>query len=340
MKLRPPLEPLPADVRVSVVVPARNSAATLDAAVRSALQPPVHELVIAVQPEDRDTVEVARRLTDEFGSVRLVWSPTGRTPDGLNAAIRTTSGQVVIRVDAHAVLPAGYVARTVAVLRETGAANVGGRQVPVATRWFERGVAAAMTSRIGAGGAAHRRGTASGPAETVYLGGFRREALEHVGGYDPRMTRNQDAELNLRLLEAGYVVWFDPELAVDYRPRDSVRGLSRQYFDYGRWRRMTARLHPGTMQPRQLAPPLLVAGLAATTVLGSVTGRRTWGPAVFGTYLGSVLGVCAATVDDRSDVLGATIALSTMHLSWGVGFLVGPPRRPGLSADPFEMEHG
>lgn len=340
MSLPPPLEPLPVDPAVSVVVPARGSAASLDAAVRSALQPPVHELVIAVEPGDRDTVDVARRLVDEFDRVRLVANPSGRTPDGLNAAIRATSGQVVLRVDAHAVLPVGYVARTLAVLRDTGAANVGGRQVPVATQRFERGVAAAMTSRIGAGGAAHRRGTTAGPAETVYLGSFRREALDHVGGYDPRMTRNQDAELNLRLLEAGYTVWFDPELAVDYRPRNSVRGLSRQYFDYGRWRRMTARLHPGTMRPRQLAPPLLVLGLAATAVAGPMAGRRGLGPAASGVYVGGVLAACALTVEEASDVTGATVALITMHISWGVGFLIGPPSRAGLSTNTSETEHG
>ena len=335
-----PLDPLPEAVRVAVVVPAWRSAVTLRAAVASALQPLVEELVIAVDPQDHETFREAEGLAGALERVRLVPNPGGRTPDGLNAGIRATAGEVVVRVDAHSVLPANYVARAVATLRATGAANVGGRQVPVAERWFERGVAAAMTSRIGAGGAAYRVGSTPGPAETVYLGTFRRDALERVGGYDARMTRNQDAELNLRLVRAGYLVWFDPGLAVTYRPRDSVRTLARQYLDYGRWRRMTSRLHPGSMKLRQLAPPVLVAGLLVTTISGALIHRPWLGPASIGGYVGAVWGVSTFSVDDPVEAVAATVALTVMHTAWGVGFLLGPPRGAMPALDASGTNHG
>jgi succinoglycan biosynthesis protein ExoA len=224
------------------------------------------------------------------------------------------------------VIPPSYVRRTIDTLRRTGAANVGGRQVPVAADGFGRAVAVAMASPLGSGGAAYRTGVEEGVADTVYLGAFRREALEEVGGFDPRFTRNQDAELNLRLRRAGYLVWYDPELAVAYQPRATVRALARQYLEYGRWRRLTVRVHPGSLAPRQLAPPV-----ALLTLLGGATvaaAARDVRPVALtaGGYLGVLVAGATAASPRLRLVPATTAALAVMHLAWGAGFLVGPPR--------------
>jgi succinoglycan biosynthesis protein ExoA len=329
------LPALPDPARVSVVLPARGAETTLPAAVAAARQGPVTEVVVAVPPEDAATWRVAGELAADHAEVRRVANPGGRTPDGLNAAIAASTGDVIVRVDAHAVLPAGYVERAVATLRATGAANVGGRQVPTAEAGVAAGIAAAMASPAGAGGATYRVGGDAGPVETVYLGVFRRDVLTAVGGFDPRFTRNQDYELNQRLREAGYTVWFDPELAVAYRPRASLGALARQYLDYGRWRRVTARVHPGSLKLRQVAPPVLVVGLATSVVVGAAvaaTGRRV-GWAVPGTalggYLTGVVAAAGAAAPGPAAVPATAGALATMHLAWGVGFLMGPPRGEG-----------
>jgi succinoglycan biosynthesis protein ExoA len=330
MSAHPPLPPLGPAPTVSVIVPARAAEETLSDTVTAALQPEVSEVVIAVA--DGPTRAVATELAAQDPErVRVVPNPTGRTPDALNRAIEAAVGQVIVRVDAHSLLPAGYVARAVDVLRHTGAGNVGGRQVPVAGQGFARAVAAAMVHPAGAGGALHRNGRSSGPADTVYLGVFRREALEAVGGFDARFTRNQDAELNLRLRRAGYEVWFDPDLAVEYKPRESARGLARQYFDYGRWRRLTAQVHPGSLAARQLAPPALVACLAATATLSIV--RRDARPVASATvgYSAALLASAVTARPGWRAVPSTAGALGIMHLSWGVGFLLGPPRS-GLEA--------
>jgi succinoglycan biosynthesis protein ExoA len=319
----PPLDDAP---RVTVVIPAKLAAATLLATVQAALQPEVHHLVLAVDPSDIPTWDVAEGLQHEYPErVSVIRNDSGRTPDALNAAIRATDGQVIVRVDAHALLPSGYVRRAIETLRATGAANVGGRQEPVARGGFGRAVAAAMTSPLGAGGAAYRTGSVAGPVDTVYLGVFRREALEAVGGFDPRFTRNQDAELNIRLRRAGFLVWFAPELVVAYRPRDTPTSLARQYFEYGRWRRLTARVHRGSLAKRQLAPPALLGGLAVSLVMSGIA--RDVRPTVLATstYLGLVVGAAASARPGLRFVPAVTVALSVMHVSWGLGFLIGPP---------------
>ena len=183
---------------------------------------------------------------------------------GLATGIRAARAGIVARCDAHAVLSPGYLRRAVETLSRTGAANVGGRQHPVGRTFFERAVALAMTTWLGAGGARYRLGGPEGPADTVYLGVFRRDRLDAVGGVDPAMVANEDYELNWRLRERGETVWFGPALAVAYRPRGT---LARQYYRYGWWKSAMLRRHPFSLRVRQLAAPLLVLGLAVSPLL-------------------------------------------------------------------------
>lgn len=322
---RRPLPVLGQDPLVSVVMPVRDGASRLEAAVAACRQPDVDEVVLAVGPSSDGTERVARALASEDSTVQVVDNPSGRTPDALNRAVGAARGQVLVRVDTHARLPAGYVARALDTLRSTGAANVGGRQVPWAGRGRARAIAAAMGSPVGAGGAAYRTGTRPGPVDTVYLGVFRREALEAVGGFDARFVRNQDAELNLRLRRAGYEVWFDPQLAVAYHPRPNLKALADQYRQYGRWRRLTARTHPGSLAPRQLAPPALLLGLAGSAVASLLARDARPVALVGGTYLGLLAGAGLSAAPEPRTAPVTAAALGTMHLSWAVGFLQGPP---------------
>lgn len=170
---------------VSVVMPALNEERHLAAAVSAVLSqeyPGQLDLVIAVGPSHDRTDQIARRLAANDLRVTVVENPTGRTPAGLNAALRASKGEVIVRVDGHSQLPRGYVQRAVAVLLETGADNVGGMMVPEGVTPFERAVARAMSSRIGIGGARSHVGGQAGQVETVYLGVFRRDVLDELGG--------------------------------------------------------------------------------------------------------------------------------------------------------------
>ncbi|MGL5864915.1 MAG: glycosyltransferase family 2 protein [Dermatophilaceae bacterium] len=316
----------PALPRVSVVMPILNEERHLEAAVRQVLgqdwSGPL-EVVLALGPSTDGTDDVAGRLADEDSRVVLVANPTGRTPDALNAAVAGSTGAVVVRVDGHAEIPGDYVSTAVAVLDETGADTVGGTMDARGTTPFERAVACAMRSRLGVGGGRFHTGGAAGPVDTVYLGAFRRSALDRVGGYDTRFTRAQDWELNHRIRATGGVVWFSPRLRVTYRPRASVRALSRQYRQYGRWRRAVSRAHAGTLTARYLAAPTMVVGVTAATALAP-----WWWPAVL-VPLGYLAGVVVGGVVIGRGEPGAArvltpVALATMHWSWGVGFLASP----------------
>ncbi|HWC23342.1 MAG TPA: glycosyltransferase family 2 protein [Flexivirga sp.] len=308
---------------VSVIMPILNEerhlAESVTAILRQELAGPV-EVILALGPSTDGTDEVAARLHTADDRVKLVTNPTGRTPDALNAAIAAASYDVIARVDGHGILSDGYLATAVRVLEETGAANVGGIMDAEGTTDFERAVAVAMKSKIGVGGVKFKLGGRPGPAETVYLGVFRRSWLQRVGGYDARFTRAQDWEMNFRLRADGGIVWFTPELKVTYRPRGSFRTLARQYKQYGEWRRVVAHRHKGSINARYLAPPTALAAIAAGAV-GGFLWRPLW--LVPAGYVGAVtLGGIAISAGSPQPVRRLVPpVLATMHLAWGYGFL-------------------
>ena len=322
---------------VSVVMPVRNEEPHLEAAVGRVLAQGYGgelEVVIAVGPSSDRTREIADSLAATDDRVVVVDNPTGFTPAGLNLAIEAASHEIIVRVDGHAELCPGYITTAVETLRATGAANVGGLMDAQGRTPFEQAVAAAYNSHLGLGGGGfHLAATPAGPADTVFLGVFRRDALKEVGGFDESLHRAQDWELNYRLRRAGHLVWFTPELRVVYRPRSSLRALAKQFHLTGRWRREVIRRHPDTASRRYLAPPTAVLGTGVGLGAG-MTGvwlRRPWLAAMLTLpvlYLGFLV---FATLTMR-DVPAAArlrlpVVLATMHLAWGTGFLRGLPRR-------------
>lgn len=222
-------------------------------------------------------------------------------------------------------LPAGYRARALASLEATGAANVGAIQKPVGLTAAERGIAAAMRSLLGSGGAAYRSGGELRRVDTAFLGVYRVDALRAVGGWDEAFERNEDAELNFRLNQADHQVWLDPQLVVEYRPRSSLRALASQYFHYGWWRRRTMAKHPQSISWRQLAAPGLFVGLASSAVVGALIWPVAY--AVPAAYVASCAATAVAAGGSVRERAFTAAALPTMHLSWALGFFVSVKRK-------------
>ena len=315
---------------VSVVLTVLDEELYLRAAMAAVLgqdYPAPIEVVIALGPSRDGTDEVAAAIAAEDPRVSTVRNPSGRTPEGLNRAIAQTTYPVIARVDGHSELPLDYLRIAVETLQRTGADNVGGLMWAEGRTPFEQAVARAMTSRFGVGNAPFHVGGEEGPADTVYLGVFRREAIEGVGGYDERFTRAQDWEMNYRLRHNGGLVWFTPKLRVAYRPRGDVRSLASQYNHYGRWRYEVMRQHPGSVSLRYLAPPTALVALVLGLSAG-LAGLFTWrwlmlGFVIPATYAVAVL--VASVVTSRGLAARArallTLVYPTMHISWGAGFL-------------------
>jgi glycosyltransferase involved in cell wall biosynthesis len=314
--------PLP---MVSVVLPILNEEQYLRESVLSILSQDYRgefEVVLAVGPSKDRTHEIADQLHREDSRVIVVENPSGRTAAGLNAALAAARGSVVVRVDGHAQIPVDYISIAVQLLAETGAVNVGGMMAAVGISRFEKAVAGAMRSPLGVGASRFHTGGSAGEVDTVYLGVFKKDALLAIGGFDERFTRAQDWELNFRLRANGGTVYFDPRLQVTYRPRSTVTSLAKQYFEYGRWRRVVSRRHKGTINYRYLAPPVALSGFLLSLLLGALMHSIFFIPAVI--YLIFVAAASVAIAQSIAQYIYLLVVIPTMHFAWGAGFITSP----------------
>jgi len=314
---------------ISVIVPAVDEAATIGRAISPLLADPLAdqlEVIVALGPSTDQTREVILELAQRDPRIRLVDNPARITPEGLNAAIRASRGNVVLRMDGHAVPDPGYVSACVEALARSGAWNVGGRIRKIGLNGAARAAAAATTSSFGIGGG-RRFHLLSEPqdVDTLWPGCWPRWVFERVGLFDPEMARNQDDEFNQRIRDAGGRIRFDPSISATYLSRGSWRALFRQYFGYGLYKVRGFQKRPGLLRPRHLAPAVLVACAAGALLLGLLT---PWGLLAFG--LGAAGWLAAAVVFGRrvapahdASLLGVVMAYACIHAGYGLGTWVG-----------------
>jgi glycosyltransferase involved in cell wall biosynthesis len=311
--------------QISIILPVLNEADHLEESLRSILSQDYLgdiEIILAIGPSHDGTEKIAQALADKDSRIVLVENPSGRTASALNIAIAATKYSIVVRVDGHSQIPNNYLSLVSKILEETGAVNVGGVMDAQGRTLFERGVARAMKSALGVGASRFHTGGAAGEVDTVYLGAFRKEALLAAGGFDERFTRAQDWELNHRLRNAGGKIYFDPRLVVTYRPRSTVLALAKQYFNYGRWRRVVSRTHQGTINYRYLAPPIAVLGSSLSILMSLFFSTIFIVPLAI--YLSFILLASFRIARSIGEIICMPLILLTMHISWGIGFITSP----------------
>lgn len=313
---------LSASPAVSVILPVLNEEAHLEDSILAILSQDYQgsfEVILALGPSRDRTNEIANALVARDARVKLVANPTGKTAAGLNLAVAASQNPVIVRVDGHAEIPKNYLTLAVEILRETGAVNVGGVMAAEGITKFEKAVARAMRSPLGVGASRFHTGGAAGEADTVYLGSFRREAINQAGGFDERYTRAQDWELNHRLRKNGGVIYFDPRLQVTYRPRPTLRKLAKQYFQYGTWRRVVSRSHSGTINMRYLAPPVTLLGCSISIITGALLNPILYLPAAVYAVFVAISSVAIAR--SIREFISLLAIIPTMHFAWGAGFI-------------------
>lgn len=314
-------------VAIPVLDEEQHLQATLDSIVAQ-----TYPFIMEVLVVDGGSTDHTRELVSAYRGcpVRLLENPGRAQAPALNIALEHARGEVFVRVDGHCALEPDYVEHCVDALNESGAALVGGGMTPAADGLVQRGIARAMTSRLGAGPARFHTGGPAGWVDTVYLGAFPTALARRVGGYAEDVGVNEDAELAIRLGRVGGV-WYDPAIRSRYAPRKSIRALARQFFRYGHSRALTVRHHPETLRPRQLVPPLLVLGIASP-----------WRRKVLAAYGAGILARTAVeALRDPRSAPGFAASLPTMHLAWGAGFIAGlgyqntrPPERCNAPSKP------
>ena len=315
---------------ISVILPIRNEESTIERCLRAVLLQdyPAERMEVIVADgcsEDR-TREIVKALQANHPNLILIDNPGRIVPTGLNAALRTARGEIIVRVDGHTLITPGYVRACVEALHRSGADNVGGRMNAIGRTPFGQAVSIATSSPFGVGSARFHYSEAEELVDTVYMGAWKREVFERNGLFDEELIRDQDDEFNYRLRERGGKILLSPAIQSQYTGRSTPKALWKQYFQYGLWKVRVLQKHPRQMSWRQFIPPLFAFSLIVTGSWGlfSRIGRMLLALAV-GSYLVANLGASLYIASQRGwehlTRLPQTFAI--LHLSYGLGFLTG-----------------
>jgi glycosyltransferase involved in cell wall biosynthesis len=312
---------------VSVILPILNEERDLNQCITAILQqdyPADIEIILALGPSIDKTTIIAEKLSAADKRIKLVNNPSGQTATGLNLAIKMSSYEILCRIDGHSEISSTYIKTAVEIMNNQGAVNVGGLMFADSDKGLQRTIAQAMRSKLGVGSSKFHTGGSAGESETVYLGTFKKSAVIAAGGFDERYIRAQDWELNHRLRKNGGLIWFDPRLVVTYRPRNTFRKLAKQYFQYGRWRRVITRQHQNTVNFRYLAPPIAVL-VILLSIFFAVLINPVFITPIFIYFASLVVG--GIFIGKKiTDKLLMPLVLATMHIFWGIGFITSPKK--------------
>lgn len=313
---------------VSVIIPILNEENTIVECIISILNSdfPVDKLgfIIADGGSTDKTVETIKEFSIKHPEIKIqLVNNTYKTQGyGLNIAIENVPSEteIVVRADAHSIYPKNYIMDCVQTLLSTNADNVGGVMLPVGKTHFQKAIAFCMSHPLGVGNAKFHLGNFSGFVDTVYLGCFRKDIFNKIGLFDPEMTPNEDAELNLRILESGGKIYLNSNIRVQYFPRDSIGKLFKQYYHYGEGRCRSFKKHKKLISIRQIIPPLWVILTIICLFLNFFSYIYIY-PLTL--YLGILLfsSIYVALKRQEMSILLSPICFVVMHYAWGIGFL-------------------
>jgi succinoglycan biosynthesis protein ExoA len=314
------------DDLVTVLIPARDEQGSIAACLDSVLgQDRTNLQVVVVDGGSRDrTAEVVREYAGRDHRVELVENPRPGIPRSLNMGLAEARGRWLVRVDAHSTVPPGYVSTLVDHLQTGRWGGVGGRKDGIGATRTGRAIAAALASPFGVGGSRYHFATRVQEVDHVPFGAYPTSLLRELGGWDERLEANEDFELDYRIRKTGRRLLLDPSVSIAWRCQQSISDLFRQYRRYGRGKARVAHLHPGSLRPRHLGPPALIA-VWAVAVVSTVWWPWFLAATTLPYALALVVGTAltAGRVRSPAALPTVTAAFAAMHVAWGIGFWQG-----------------
>jgi glycosyltransferase involved in cell wall biosynthesis len=318
---------------VSVIVPCRNEAGfiarCLDSILATSFDRSRLDVLVVDGRSDDGTRDIVADYAARFVCIRLLDNPKQITPAALNIGIAASRSDIIIRMDAHNIYPRDYITSLVEWLRASGADNVGGlwvtrpsRDTPVA-----RAIALSLSHPFGVGNSYFRIG-ATEPrwVDNVPFGCYRRDVFDRIGLFDEDLVRNQDDELNLRLIRSGGRILLVPSIVSHYHARASLAKLWRMNFQYGYFKPLVIRKIGAVMTLRQIVPATFVTSLVVSGVLAPVSrSMSVLFSGILLAYLAANLAVAIPSIRRHGWRCAAALLLAfpTMHVGYGVGFITG-----------------
>lgn len=256
--------------------------------------------------------------------IKLYDNPNKTVPFAMNIGISHAVGKYIIRLDAHAEYAIDYISKCVYYLENTDADNVGGVAETKSHGVVGSAIAKMLSSRFGVGNSDFRTNGKSGYVDTVPFGAFRKEVFDRLGGYDERLTRNQDNEMNYRIRKNGGKIYLSNDIHLAYYCRDSIKGISNMAVKNGMWNIITMKLCPGSMGIRHFVPLCFLLSLVFLPVLGLFSKFFFWlllGEMIL--YIGLDAYFSIKQSKSLTEFLLLMILFPIFHITYGFGSILG-----------------
>ena len=284
------------------------------------------EIIVADGMSEDGTREKLFQLAQQDPRIKVLDNPERIVSTGLNIALEASKGKIICRMDVHAEYAPDYIKQCVWILEQTGADNVGGPARTKYQHYLQQAICAAYHSPFSVGGASFHNPEYEGYVDTVTYGCWPRDVFNRIGQFDEGLVRNQDDELNLRLIRSGGKIWQSPAIKSWYFPRGTLSKLFKQYQQYGYWKVRVIQKHKIPASVRHLIPGgfvLCLLGLPLVALWWDVAGWLWMG--LIGVYV--VATVCASfyTAKQKGWMLVPVLPLvfACFHIGYGWGFLSG-----------------
>jgi len=318
---------------VSVIIPCRNELRFIDALINTlkAQTWPLDKMewIIADGESNDGTWERLQEWKKGQSNLTVLRNPHKFVPQALNSALNVAKGDIIVRMDAHSGYPKNYIECLVAGLLEYKADNVGGVWItkPGSDSNMALAIALATSHPLGIGNAGYRLGgILPMETDTVPYGCFRRDVFTRFGLYDVDMIRNQDDELNARIIKGGGKIVLLPDLKIDYYARPSIEKMSQMFYQYGLFKPLVNMKVGSPATWRQFAPPaLFVASLLCflALVLGMISVPTFI--LFVAIYLIPILAISIIIASQKGLKLFPFLLLCfpSIHFSYGYGYVMG-----------------
>lgn len=265
---------------ITIIIPCRNEEAYVSQCIESILDMSFpkddYEILIADGMSEDKTREILSNYQKKYDFIKVIDNPQHIVPTAMNAAIRASKGKYIVRLDMHSVYPKNYVSTLIDFMESHGAANVGAawETLPANDSCMARSIAISLSSTFGVGNSEYR--TVSDHVEEYFetdavpFGCYPREIFDQVGYYDEQLVRNQDDELNERIIKNGGKMYLIPSLRIKYFARENFIKVYRMMFQYGYFGPLVSVKLKTKRRLRKYIPSVFVLTLVLPTLLGLI----------------------------------------------------------------------
>ena len=250
-----------------VIIPIFNEQKFISRAIRSVLNQDIKKIYQEIIIVDGMSTDGTRGIIDGFKkkhkNIILLDNPEKLVSIGFNKALTISKGDIIFRLDGHAEFGPGYFRKCIAIMKKKDINCVGGVIIHHSYGIIGKTIQISQSSIFGVGGVDFRKtNTKAKFVDTLAFGAYNRKLFENFGGYDEDLVKNQDDELNFRIIQNGEKIWLDPTLKTIYYSRNNFKDLLSQYFFYGFYKIRVIQKRKGFASWRHLIPAVFLISLS------------------------------------------------------------------------------